>query len=104
MKIPAEEKFSEFYEKGSGWGSLARLMEEQGRKIEELRLRVRLEEERVEGEIDRQQVGLAAGRLWNCGLCQVEYIERDSRCPESVDFLAGTCMLQIQLRQWGKRR
>ncbi|GLT80110.1 hypothetical protein SLA2020_515650 [Shorea laevis] len=70
MKIPAEEKFSEFYEKGGA-------KECNGRA----------------GEDDE-----------GSGLCQVEYIERDSRCPESVDFLAGTCMLQIQLRQWGKRR
>ncbi|GLT68330.1 hypothetical protein SLA2020_405750 [Shorea laevis] len=126
-------------------GSLGRLTAEQGMKIKELRVKIRLEEEKVEREMERQQVAMAdrkivelfkLGRLPRDGECVgqvdglaevavksimggLEGVMKAADCvrlktlkgildvlspQQSVDFLAGTCMLQIQLRQCGKRK
>ncbi|KAL4387673.1 hypothetical protein GQ457_09G003070 [Hibiscus cannabinus] len=132
---------------GLGLGSgLAELTEEQVRKIGQLRVKIKLEEERVEREMERQQVAMAdrkivelvrmARRIRNeqvvvgrvDGLVAVavkgmlaglERVMKAADCvrlktlkgvldvlnpSQSLDFLAGTCMLQIQLRKWGQRR
>ena len=62
--------------------SLAEMSEEQMKKVEELRVRIRLEEEKVEREMERQQVALAdrkmvelaraASRVSNGGLASEE--------------------------------
>ncbi|XVF25634.1 hypothetical protein REPUB_Repub13aG0230200 [Reevesia pubescens] len=124
---------------------LAELTEEQLRKIEQLRMKIKLEEEKVEREMERQQVAMAdrkmvelvrlARRIRNGelvgqvdGLVEValkgilaglERVMKAADCvrlktlkgvldvlnpSQSVDFLAGTSMLQIQLRQWSQRR
>ncbi|EOY27979.1 hypothetical protein QUC31_012775 [Theobroma cacao] len=124
---------------------LAELTEEQLRKIEQLRMKIKLEEEKVEREMERQQVALADRKMVELvrmasrirkgelvgqvdGLVEVaikgilaglERVMKAADCvrlktlkgvldvlnpSQSVDFLAGTCMLQIQLRQWGQRR
>ena len=124
---------------------LAELTEEQLRKIERLRMKIKLEEEKVEREMERPQVAMAdrkmvelvrmASRIRNGelvgqvdGLVEVvlkgilaglERVMKAADCvrlktlkgvldvlnpSQSVDFLAGTCMLQMQLRQWGQRR
>ncbi|XP_039061577.1 protein DOG1-like 4 [Hibiscus syriacus] len=128
---------------------LAELTEEQVRKIEQLRVKIKLEEEKVEREMERQQVAMAdrkivelvriARRIRNEelvvvvagqveGLVEVavkgiltglERVMKAADCvrlktlkgvldvlnpSQSLDFLAGTCMLQIQLRKWGQRR
>ncbi|XP_022777305.1 protein DOG1-like 4 [Durio zibethinus] len=124
---------------------LAELTEEQVRKIEQLRMKIKLEEERMDREMERQQVAMAdrkmvelvrmVNRIRNGesvgqvdGLVEValkgvlaglERVMKAADCvrlktlkgvldvlnpSQSVDFLAGTCMLQIQLRQWGQRR
>ncbi|XVF27481.1 hypothetical protein REPUB_Repub14bG0111200 [Reevesia pubescens] len=129
---------------GPGPG-LAELTEEQLRKIEQLRMKIKLEEEKVEREMERQQVAIAdqkmvelvrmAIRIKNGelvgqvdGLVEValkgilaglEKVMKAADCvrlktlkgvldvlnpSQSVDFLAGTCMLRIQLKQWGQRR
>ncbi|XVF87318.1 hypothetical protein PTKIN_Ptkin18bG0110700 [Pterospermum kingtungense] len=123
---------------------LAELTEEQVRKIEQLRVKIKLEEEKVEREMERQQVAMAdrkmvelvrmASRIRNGevvgqvdGLVEValkgalaglERVMKAADCvrlktlkgvldvlnpSQSVDFLAGTCMVQIQLRQWGQK-
>ncbi|XVF40319.1 hypothetical protein PTKIN_Ptkin01aG0104000 [Pterospermum kingtungense] len=124
---------------------LAELKEEQLKEIEQLRMKIKLEEEKVEREMERQQVAMAdqkivelvrmARRIKNGelvgqvdGLVEValkgilgglERVMKAADCvrlktlkgvldvlnpSQSVDFLAGICMLQIQLRQWGQRR
>ncbi|XVE51473.1 hypothetical protein DITRI_Ditri02bG0043700 [Diplodiscus trichospermus] len=124
---------------------LAELTEEQVRKIEQLRMKIKLEEEKVEREMERQQVAMAdrkmvelvrmASRIRNGelvgqvdGLAEValkgtlaglERVMKAADCvrlktmkgvldvlnpSQSVDFLAGTCMVQIRLRQWGQIR
>ncbi|XWS15846.1 hypothetical protein CRYUN_Cryun34aG0036700 [Craigia yunnanensis] len=124
---------------------LAELTEEQVRKIEQLRMKIKFEEEKVEREMERQQVAMAdckmvelvrmASRIRNGelvgqvdGLVEValkgilaglERVMKAADCvrlktlkgvldvlnpSQSVDFLAGTCMIQIQLKQWGQRR
>ncbi|KAJ4703666.1 putative Transcription factor-related [Melia azedarach] len=123
---------------------LAELTEQQVTKIEELRLKIRLEEEKVEREMERQQVAVAdrkavelarlTSRVSNGeatqidGLVEValkglmsglEKVMKAADCvrlktlkgildilntSQSVNFLAGTCMLQIRLRQWGQKR
>ena len=123
---------------------LAELTGQQLRKIEQLRMKIKFEEEKDEMEMERQQVALAerkmvelvrmATRIRNGelvgqvdGLVEValkvilaglERIMKAADCvrlktlkgvldvlnpSQSVDFLAGTCMLQIQLRQWGQK-
>jgi hypothetical protein len=125
--------------------SLAELTQEQLRKIEELRVKIRLEEEKVEREMERQQVAMADRKMFELarltgrvkdsetmdqfdGLVEVamkglmaglEKVMKAADCVrlrtlkgvldvlsplQCVDFLAATTMLQIQLRQWGKRR
>ncbi|XP_021294736.1 protein DOG1-like 4 [Herrania umbratica] len=124
---------------------LTELTEEQLRKIEQLRMKIKLEEEKVEREMERQQVAMADRKMVELvrmatrirkgelvgqvdGLVEVaikgilaglERVMKAADCvrlktlkgvldvlnpSQSVDFLAGTCMLQIQLRQWGQRR
>lgn len=127
--------------------SLAELTQEQLRKIEALRVKIKLEEEKVEREMERQQVAVAdrkmvelaklTSRIRN-GECEsvilvdgmvevalkglmagLERVVKAADCVrlrtlkgvldvlsplECVDFLAGTSMIQIRLRQWGKRR
>ncbi|KAE8674248.1 Leucine-rich repeat protein kinase family protein, putative isoform 1 [Hibiscus syriacus] len=119
---------------------LAELTEEQVRKIEQLRVKIKLEEEKVEGKMERQQVAMAdrkkvelvrmARRMRNEELVAVavamkgvlagmERVMKAADCvrlktlkgvldvlspSQSLDFLAGTCMLQIQLRKWGQTR
>ncbi|GLU13820.1 hypothetical protein SLE2022_304300 [Rubroshorea leprosula] len=121
-------------------GSLARLTEEQGRSIEELRSKVRFgggdsgggNGEATGGHADGKIVellrfgecmGLEVDGLEEVALKSVmRWVERTMKAADcvrlktlkgildvlspqqSVDFLAGTCMLQIQLRQWRKRR
>lgn len=124
-----------------GAGSLAELTEQQLRKIEELRLKIRLEEEKVEREMERQQVALAdrkmvelarlTSRLSNGevdGLVEValkgllsglEKVMKAADCvrlktlkgildvlstKQSVDFLAGTSILQTQMSIRGTKR
>ncbi|KAJ6766940.1 hypothetical protein OIU79_022830 [Salix purpurea] len=126
--------------------SLAELTQEQLRKIEELRVKIRLEEEKVEREMERQQVAVADrkmfelvrstgrvrdsetvdqfdGRLVEVALkglmAGLEKVMKAADCVrlrtlkgvldvltplQCVNFLAATSMLQIQIRQWGKRR
>ncbi|MBA0569667.1 hypothetical protein Golob_003383 [Gossypium lobatum] len=130
--------------------SVAELTEEQVRKIEQLRVKIKLEEEKVEREMERQQVAMAdrkvvelvrtARRIRNEelvvvvgnhqveGLVEValkgvlaglERVMKAADCvrlkalkgvldvlnpSQSLDFLAGVCMLQIQIRKWGQNR
>ncbi|GMI77679.1 hypothetical protein HRI_001437200 [Hibiscus trionum] len=128
--------------------SLAELTEEQVRKIEQLRVKIKLEEERVEREMERQQVAMADRKIVELvrmarrvvrneelavvgqvdGLVAVavkgilaglERVMKAADCvrlktlkgvldvlnpSQSLDFLAGTCMLQIQMRKCGQRR
>lgn len=123
---------------------LAELTEEQVRKIEQLRVKIKLEEEKVEREMERQQVAMAdrkmvelvrMGRRIKSGECVggqvdglvevavkgalagLEKVMKAADCvrlktlkgvldvlnpSQSLDFLAATCMVQIQLRQWGQ--
>ncbi|KAL6197266.1 hypothetical protein ACLB2K_032875 [Fragaria x ananassa] len=125
---------------------LRNLSEQQLRKIEELRLKIRYEEERVEREMERQQVAMAdrkmvelarlATRVRNGGGVVVEVegmvdmamkvilngLERVMKAADCVrlkalkglldllsplqrvEFLAATGMVQIRLRQWGRKR
>ncbi|KAL6198304.1 hypothetical protein ACLB2K_028096 [Fragaria x ananassa] len=125
---------------------LRNLSEQQLRKIEELRLKIRYEEERVEREMERQQVAMAgrkmvelarlATRVRNGGGAVVEVegmvdiamkvilngLERVMKAADCVrlkalkglldllsplqcvEFLAATGMVQIRLRQWGRKR
>ncbi|OMO76219.1 hypothetical protein CCACVL1_15832 [Corchorus capsularis] len=124
---------------------LAELTEEQLKKIEQLRMKIKLEEEKVESEMERQQVAMADRKMVELvrvmsrvrngelvgqvdGLVEValkgilaglEKVMKAADCvrlktlkgvldvlnpSQSVDFLAGTCLLQIQLRQWGRTR
>ncbi|OMO65411.1 hypothetical protein COLO4_31276 [Corchorus olitorius] len=124
---------------------LAELTEEQLKKIEQLRMKIKLEEEKVEREMERQQVAMADRKMVELvrvmsrvrngelvgqvdGLVEValkgilaglEKVMKAADCvrlktlkgvldvlnpSQSVDFLAGTCLLQIQLRQWGRTR
>ncbi|KAF3452132.1 hypothetical protein FNV43_RR08229 [Rhamnella rubrinervis] len=124
--------------------SLEDMSEDQVKKIEELRVKIRLEEEKVEREMERQQVAIAdrkmvelarlATRIRNGdvvyqieGLVEValkrvlsglERVVKAADCVrlktlkcvlevlrpwQCVDFLVATCMLQLQLRQWGKK-
>ncbi|PON87303.1 TGA transcription factor [Trema orientale] len=127
--------------------SLKSLTEAQLKRIEELRVKIRLEEEKVEREMERQQVAMADRRMLELarlagggggsatavaghveGLVEVglksmfsglERVMKAADCVrlktlkgvleeltplQCVDFLASTCMLQIQLRQSGKKR
>ncbi|KAJ6935706.1 hypothetical protein NC652_010659 [Populus alba x Populus x berolinensis] len=125
--------------------SLAELTQEQLRKIEELRVKIRLEEEKVEREMERQQVAMAGRKMFELArltgrvmdsetmdqfdelvevamkglMAGLEKVMKAADCVrlrtlkgvldvlsplQCVDFLAATSMLQIQLRQWGKRR
>ncbi|GMI93492.1 DOG1-Like 4 [Hibiscus trionum] len=127
---------------------LGELTEEQVRKIEQLRVKIKLEEERVEREMERQQVAMADRKIVELvrmarrvvrndelavvgrvdGLVAVavkgmlaglERVMKAADCVrlktlkgvldvlnpcQSLDFLAGTCMLQIQMRKWGQKR
>ncbi|KAI3946551.1 hypothetical protein MKW92_038587 [Papaver armeniacum] len=103
--------------------SLMNLTEDQLKKIEKLRLRTSLEEEKVEREMERQQVSMADRKM-------VELAGLDSRVRngeivsgvdvlvqgalkgfleiltplQCVDFMAAFLMLQIQMRRLGKRK
>ncbi|KAH7568768.1 hypothetical protein ACOSP7_011812 [Xanthoceras sorbifolium] len=124
---------------------LSELTEQQLKRIEELRLRIRLEEEKVERDMERQQVSIADRKMVELarlatrfrsgasvshvdGLVEValktlmhglEKVMKGADCvrlktlkgildilntKQSVEFLAGNCMLQLRLRQWGKKR
>ncbi|KAK9936592.1 hypothetical protein M0R45_013424 [Rubus argutus] len=125
---------------------LANVSEQQLRKIEELRLKIRFEEERVEREMERQQVAMAdqkmvelarlTARIRNGGgavaeveglvdvamkvmLSGLERVMKAADCVrlkalkgvldlltplQCVEFLAATGMVQIRLRQWGRKR
>lgn len=121
------------------------LTEIQVKKIEELRLRIRLEEEKVERDMERQQVSLADRKTLELarlatkfqtgpsashvdGLVDLalkslmnglEKVMKAADCvrlktlkgildilntKQGIEFLAGNCMLQLQIRQWGKDR
>ncbi|KAJ0018000.1 hypothetical protein Pint_10381 [Pistacia integerrima] len=125
--------------------SLSELTEQQLKKIEELRVKIRLEEEKVERDMERQQVSMGDRRMVELsrlasrarngdttvqvdglvevalkGLkCGLEKVMKGADCvrlktlkgvldilnsKQCVDFLAGTCMLHIQLRLWGMKR
>ncbi|KAF2303095.1 hypothetical protein GH714_013719 [Hevea brasiliensis] len=120
------------------------LTQEQMRKVEALRVKIRLEEEKVERETERQQVAVVDRKMAELvrlvvrvkngeqvrqveGLVQValkgvmagqEKVMKAANCVrlrtfngvldvlsplQRVEFLAGIGMLQIQLRQWGKK-
>ncbi|KAJ9136025.1 hypothetical protein P3X46_033141 [Hevea brasiliensis] len=125
---------------------LAELTQEQQRKIEALRVKIRLEEEKVEREMERQQVAVADKKMAELarlvvrvkngeqvnqveGMVQValkgilmaglEKVMKAADCVrlrtlkgildilkplECAEFLAEIGMLQIQLRQYGKKR
>ncbi|KAF2303154.1 hypothetical protein GH714_014182 [Hevea brasiliensis] len=123
---------------------LVELTQEQMRKIEALRVKIRLEEERVEREMERQQVAVVDRKMAELvrlvvrvkngeevrqveGLVQValkgvmvglEKVMKVADCArlrtlkgvldvlsllQCVEFLAEIDMLQILLRQWGKK-
>ncbi|KAJ4851405.1 hypothetical protein Tsubulata_014742 [Turnera subulata] len=130
--------------------SLVALTQEQLAKIEELRVKVRLDEAKVEREMERQQVSVAERKMvelarLSCrvaaknepvmiselqvaGLVEVamkrlvgglEKVMKAADCVrlrtlkgvldvltplQCVDFLAGTSILQLRLRQWGEKR
>ncbi|KAF9590819.1 hypothetical protein IFM89_038541 [Coptis chinensis] len=126
--------------------SLANLSEEQLKKIEKLKLKTRLEEEKLDREVERQQVSVAdrkivelarlsghvrehlersveANRLVdiavNTLLAGLEKVMKTADCVrlktmkevlevltplQCVDFMAASLMIQIQLRNWGKKR
>lgn len=125
---------------------LGNVSEQQLKKIEELRLKIRFEEERVEREMERQQVAMAdqkmvelarlTARVRNGGgavaeveglvdvamkvmLSGLERVMKAADCVrlkalkgvldlltplQCVEFLAATGMVQIRLRQWGRKR
>ncbi|VVA33759.1 PREDICTED: mRNAion factor [Prunus dulcis] len=126
---------------------LVNMSEEQLKKIEELRLKMRYEEEKVEREMERQQVAMAdrrmvelarlESRVRNGGkvveveveglvdvalkvmLSGLERVMKAADCVrlktlkgvldvlsplQCVEFLAATCMVQIRLRQWGRKK
>ncbi|XP_052203283.1 protein DOG1-like 4 [Diospyros lotus] len=123
---------------------LADMTEAQRKKVEELRVRIRVEEEKVEREMERQQVAMADRRMVELArmssrvsgdetatarldgmveaavknlLAGLEKVMKMADCvrlrtlkglleafspKQSVDLLAATSTLQIQLRSWGK--
>ncbi|XP_057985336.1 protein DOG1-like 4 [Hevea brasiliensis] len=127
------------------YSGLVELTQEQMKKIEALRVKIRLEEERVEKELERQQVAVADRKMAELvrlvvrvkngeevrqveGLVQValkgvmvglKKVMKVADCVrlrtlkgvldvlsllQCVEFLADIDMLQILLRQWGKKR
>ncbi|XP_057985347.1 protein DOG1-like 4 [Hevea brasiliensis] len=119
--------------------SLVELTQEHMRKIETLRVKIRLEEEKVEREMERQQVvivdrkmvelvrlvvrvkngeevrqvalkGVMAGlekvmKAVDCVRLRTLKGVLDVLSPlQCVEFLAGIGILQILLRQWGKKK
>ncbi|KAF2303212.1 hypothetical protein GH714_014664 [Hevea brasiliensis] len=124
--------------------SLVELTQEHMRKIEALRVKIRLKEEKVEREMERQQVAVVDKKMVELvrlvlrvkngeqvrqaeGLVHValegvmaglEKVMKATGCVrlrtlkgvldvlsplQCVEFLAGIGMLQILLRQWGKK-
>ncbi|KDP21106.1 hypothetical protein JCGZ_21577 [Jatropha curcas] len=125
--------------------SLTELTQEQVGQIQELRVKIRLEEEKVEREMERQQVAIADRKMIELlrlvvrvkngeqvslqveGRVQValkgvmgglEKVMKAADCVrlrtlkglldllnpfQCVEFLAGICMLQIQISQSGKK-
>lgn len=114
--------------------TLAAMTEEQGKKIEELRLKIRMEEDKVERERERQQVGLADRKMAELArvrtsqgadvavkalLMTLERIMKMADCVrlktlkclleiltplQSVEFLAAEATVQIRLRRMGRER
>ncbi|XP_042009712.1 protein DOG1-like 4 isoform X2 [Salvia splendens] len=101
--------------------SLAGLSEDQVRGIEALRVRIKAEEERVEREMERQQVAMADRKMVEVALkglvAGMEKVMKMADCVrlktmkgvldvlspmQCVQFLAATSMMQIQMRKWGK--
>ncbi|KAL7089152.1 hypothetical protein ACP275_13G171100 [Erythranthe tilingii] len=133
---------------GDGGATLAGLTEEQVRKIEGLRVKMKAEEEKVEREMERMQVAMADRKMVELAgmervarknedaaavgqvdvmvnaavkglLCGLEKVMKMADCVrlktlkgvldvlnpmQSVDFLAATTMLQIQMKKWGAIR
>lgn len=138
--------------KSSTTTTLRELSEQQVKKVEELRVKIRLEEEKVEREMERLQVAMADRRMlelarltgrggggggeeeavqqqqqqgWMEGLVEaalkgmfvgLERVMKAADCVrlktlkgvleelsplQGVEFLAATCMLQLQLRHLG---
>ena len=108
--------------------ALEDLSEEQVRKIEGLRLKTKMEEQKVEREMERQQVSMADRRtveIVTCGgadmavvLSGLEKVMKMGDCvrlktlkglldlmnpKQSVELLAAQAMFQVQLRRWGKK-
>ncbi|XP_057985339.1 protein DOG1-like 4 [Hevea brasiliensis] len=171
MKTKVEERFSKFFEKwmcqldeylqhlqkkplsvfklvnsirtnGVLSSSLVDLTQEHMRKIEALRVKIRLEEEKLEREIERQQVAVADRKMAELVrlvlrvkngeqvrqalqvalkgvMAGLEKVMKAANCVrlrtlkgvldvlsplQCVEFLVGIDMLQILLRQWGKKR
>ncbi|GMN43536.1 hypothetical protein TIFTF001_012734 [Ficus carica] len=143
--------------KSSTTTTLRGLSEEQVKKVEELRVKIRLEEEKVEREMERLQVAMADRRMlelarmtgrgggggggggeeeavqqqqqgWMEGMVEaalkgmfvgLERVMKAADCVrlktlkgvleelsplQGVEFLAATCMLQLQLRRLGNKR
>ncbi|XP_021907734.1 protein DOG1-like 4 [Carica papaya] len=118
--------------------SLAEMTDEQVKKMEELRGKIRIEEERVEREMERLQVVVADKKMVELVKLQrinqvealvevalkgltmgLERVVKAADCVrlktlkgvldilsplQCVNFLAGTCLVHIQLRQQGNRR
>ncbi|EXB38222.1 hypothetical protein L484_006321 [Morus notabilis] len=124
--------------------TLRGLTEQQVKTVEKLRLKIRLEEEKVEREMERQQVAMADRRMVELArlasrgggggeaaeevlveaalkgmFVGLERVMKAADCVrlktlkgvldelsplQCVEFLAATCMLQLQLRQLGRKR
>lgn len=110
---------------------LADLTDEQVKRIEGLRVKIKMEEEKVEREMERQQVGMADRRMvelmtrggdgGDAVVALLSGLERmmkmgdcvrlktlkgllDMMNPKQcVELLAAQSMFHVQLRKWGKK-
>nr|GMD08347.1 protein DOG1-like 4 [Ipomoea batatas] len=85
----------------------AGMSEEQAKKVEILKAKIKAEEEKVEREMERQQVAVADRRMVmkmaDCVRLKTLKGLLDVLGPtQSVHFLASASMLQIQMRKCGK--
>ncbi|PWA49211.1 DOG1 domain-containing protein [Artemisia annua] len=108
--------------------ALEDLSEEQVKKIEGLKVKIKMEEQKVEREMERQQVSMADRRtveIVTCGgadvaavLSGLERVMKMGDCvrlktlkglldlmspKQSVELLAAQAMFHVQLRKWGKK-